>query len=417
MGAGTVVIGTGQAGFQTAASLREQGYQEPITLIGEEPYIPYHRPPLSKGFQVGQQDFESIELRPGKFYQNHRIELVLAQRVAAIDRATKRVTLGSGAQIPYEKLVLAVGARNRVLPIRGAELDGVLSLRTLDEAVVLKERLANAREIVVIGGGFIGLEVASVACTMGKQVTVLEALPRLMSRAVAPVVSEFYEKLHTSKGVKVICGATVSEIAGASGCVQKVLLAGGAAFAADLVLVGIGVAPNVELAREAGLRVTNGIAVNEFLQTDDPDILAIGDCAEHPCVFAGARVRLESVQNAAEQAQCAAATIAGRRDPYRALPWFWTDQYDVKLQMAGISLGHDQIVMRGKPESLKFSVFYFRAGRLAAIDSINRPVDHMMGRRLIAAGIPVSLEEAADESVDLKLLAHRGAQHAVHPPA
>jgi 3-phenylpropionate/trans-cinnamate dioxygenase ferredoxin reductase component len=417
MRAGSVIIGTGQAGFQTAASLREQGYQEPITLIGEEPHIPYQRPPLSKGFQLGQQDFESIELRPEKFYLDHRIELVRAKRVAAIDRATKRVTLGSGAQIPYEKLVLAVGARNRVLPIRGAELDGVLYLRTLGEAIALKERLASAKEIVVIGGGFIGLELASVARAMGKRVTVLEALPRLMSRAVAPVVSEFYEKLHTSNGVKVLCGAQVSEIAGASGRVQRVLVAGGAAFPADLVLVGIGIVPNVELARDTGLRVSNGVAVNDFLQSEDPDIFAIGDCAEHPCVFASSRVRLESVQNAAEQAQCAAATIAGRQNPYRALPWFWTDQYDVKLQMAGISQGHDQIVMRGKPESLRFSVFYFKEGRLAAIDSINRPVDHMMGRRLIAAGISVTPEEAADESVDLKLLAQKRAQRAVHPPA
>jgi len=417
MGAGTVIIGTGQAGFQTAASLREQGYQEPITLIGEEPHIPYQRPPLSKGFQLGEQDFESFELRPEKFYQDHRIELIRGKRAAAIARAAKQVTLASGEQIPYEKLVLAVGARNRLLPVRGAELDGVLYLRTHDEALALKERLASAREIVVIGGGFIGLEVASVARTMGKRVTVLEALPRLMSRAVAPVVSEIYERLHTSKRVKVVCGAAVSEIPGASGRAHRVLLADGAAFRADLALVGIGVVPNVELAREAGLRVSNGIAVNEFLQTEDPCIFAIGDCAEHPCVFAGSRVRLESVQNTAEQAQCVAATIAGRQNPYRALPWFWTDQYDVKLQMAGISQGHDQIVMRGKPESLKFSVFYFREGLLAAIDSINRPVDHMMGRRLIAAGIPVSPEEAADESVDLKLLAHKGTQNGVHPPA
>jgi 3-phenylpropionate/trans-cinnamate dioxygenase ferredoxin reductase subunit len=404
MGAGTLIVGTGQAGFQTAASLRAEGYEEPITLIGEEPHIPYQRPPLSKGFPLGQQDFESIELRPEKFYQDHRIDLARAKRVTAIDRSGRQATLASGGRIPYEKLVLAVGARNRSLPIKGAELDGVLYLRTLDEAVVLRERLKSAHEIVVIGGGFIGLELAAVACSLGKRVTVLEALPRLMPRVVAPIISEFYRKLHTSKGVKIVCGANVSEIAGASGRVQKVLLNDGAAYPADLVLVGIGVVPNVELARDAGLRIANGIAVNDFLQTDDQNIFAIGDCAEHHCVFAGARVRLESVQNAADQAQCVASTIAGRQNSYRALPWFWTDQFDVKLQMAGISQGHDRIVIRGNPESQKFSVFYFNANRLVAIDSINRPMDHMIGRKLIAAGVTLTPEQAADESLDLRKL-------------
>ena len=404
MGAGTVIIGTGQAGFQTAASLRTEGYLEPITLIGDEPHIPYQRPPLSKGFPLGQQDFESIELRPEKFYQDHRIDLLRAKKVRAIDRAGRQVTLESDGRIPYEKLVLAVGARNRILPIKGAELDGVLYLRTLDDAVVLKARLEKAQEIVVIGGGFIGLELAAVACSLGKRVAVLEALPRLMPRVVAPIISDFYEKLHTSKGVKIVCGAMVSEIAGVDGRVQKVFLADGTAYPADMVLVGVGVAPNVELARDAGLRITNGIAVNEFLQTDDESIFAIGDCAEHHCIFAGARVRLESVQNAADQAQCAASTIAGRQNCYRALPWFWTDQFDIKLQMAGISQGHDRIVTRGNAESRKLSVFYFKAGRLLAIDSINRPLDHIIGRKLIAAGVPVTPEQAADESVDLRKL-------------
>lgn len=415
MPAGTVIIGTGQAGFQTAASLRAEGYQEPITLIGEEPHIPYHRPPLSKGFPLGQQDFESIELRPEKFYQDHRIELIRAKRVVAIERAERRVALESGGYIPYEKLVLAVGARNRALPVKGAELDGVLHLRMLDEAIVLKERLKSSQEIVVIGGGFIGLELASVASTMGKQVTVLEALPRLMSRVVAPIISEFYEKLHRNNGVKIVCGAMVSEIAGANGTVERVLLSDGARFPADLVLVGIGIVPNVELARDAGLRVTNGIAVNDFLQTEERNIFAIGDCAEYPCVFAGARVRLESVQNAADQAQCAAATIAGREERYHALPWFWTDQYDVKLQMAGISQGHDQVVLRGSAESRKLSVFYFKEKRLVAIDSINRPLDHMMGRKLLAARVPLKPEEAADESIDLKMLAQTRTPHSVQP--
>jgi 3-phenylpropionate/trans-cinnamate dioxygenase ferredoxin reductase subunit len=270
---------------------------------------------------------------------------------------------------------------------------------------VVKDRLENAKEIVVIGGGFIGLELAAVARSLGKPVTVLEALPRLMSRAVAPLISEFYSGLHASKGIKVVCNASVSEIQGSGGKVQGVLLADGAKYLADLVFVGVGVVPNTELARDSGLPIANGIAVNEHLQTADENIFAIGDCAEHPCVFAGARIRLESVQNAADQAQCVASTIAGRQNVYRALPWFWTDQFEIKLQMAGISNGHDCVVSRGNAESRKLSVFYFKEGRLIAIDSINRPLDHMMGRKLIAAGVRLTPEQAADESVDLKKLA------------
>ena len=411
MGAGTVIVGTGQAGFQTAASLRSEGYQEPITLIGEETQIPYQRPPLSKGFPLGQQDFESIQLRPERFYQDHRIDLLAGKRVAAIERDKRQIRLESGAPIPYQKLVLAVGARNRKLAVEGASLDGVLYLRSLEEAIALRDRLRSSREIVVIGGGFIGLEIAAVARTLGKSVTVLEALPQLMSRVVAPVISDFFRKLHESRGVKIICDAQCSGISGTGGKVQKVVLRDGSTYPADLVIVGIGVVPNLELAQDAGLSVANGIAVDEFLETNDSDIFAIGDCAEHDCVFAGGRVRLESVQNAADQAQRVATTIAGRRSCYRALPWFWTDQFDIKLQMAGISQGHDRIVTRGDVESRKLSVFYFKHDRLAAIDSINRPLDHMIGRKLIAGGVPLTPEQAADESVDLRKLEHEMAQH------
>jgi 3-phenylpropionate/trans-cinnamate dioxygenase ferredoxin reductase component len=413
--AGTVIVGTGQAGFQTAASLRAEGYQEPITLIGEETHIPYQRPPLSKGFPLGTQDLESIELRPRNFYQDHDINLLPGEKVTAIDRAARFVAVAGGSRTPFNKLVLAVGARNRLLPVKGTELDGVLYLRSLDEALVVKERLKDAQDIVVIGGGFIGLELAAVACALGKSVTVLEALPRLMSRAVAPIISEFYLELHSSKGVNVLCGATVSEIAGSGGVVQEVVLSDGTRYPADLVLVGIGVVPNIEMARDAGLHISNGIAVDEHLQTDDENIFAIGDCAEHPCFFADARMRLESVQNAADQAQSVAATIAGRRAPYRVLPWFWTDQFDVKLQMAGISQGHDRIVTRGDLESRKLSVFYFRQNRLVAIDSINRPLDHMIGRKLLAAAVPLTPEQAADENVDLKKLERAFAEHANRP--
>ena len=413
MGVGTVIVGTGQAGFQAAASLRTEGYAEAITLIGEEPQIPYQRPPLSKGFALGQMDFENIELRPEKFYHEHRIDLITGKSVVEIDRAAKQVRLESGKLFPYEKLALAVGSRNRKLAIKGAEIEGVVYLRSFDEAVAVRDHLNNAKEVVVIGGGFIGLELAAVACTMGKDVTVVEALPRLMSRAVAPIISDFYSKLHTGKGVKVVCDATVTKIGNSSGKVRSVVLSDGSKRPADLIIVGVGVVPNVALAKDAGLNVANGIAVDEYLQTNDENVFAIGDCAEFPCVFTGARIRLESVQNAADQAQCVAGTIAGRRSAYKALPWFWTDQFDAKLQMAGISHGHDRIVTRGSAENGKLSVFYFKDNRLIGIDSINRPLDHIMGRKLMAANAQLTPAQAADESFDLKRLAHAvgAAQH------
>jgi 3-phenylpropionate/trans-cinnamate dioxygenase ferredoxin reductase component len=405
MSRGTIIVGAGQAGFQVAASLRAGGYQEPIALIGDEPHIPYQRPPLSKGFLVGKESAESIELRPVSFYRDHAIDLLTGEVAKAIDRASRQVRLASARALPYEKLVLATGARNRLLTLPGAELDGVLYLRSLTEASALKERIELARQIVVIGGGFIGLEVAAVASALGKQVTVLEMLPRLMSRAVAPVISEFYSQLHAAKGVRVNCGVAVSEILGSHGKAQAVKLSNGTQHAAGLVIVGVGVSPNLEIARDAGLTVANGIAVDERLRTSDKDIYAVGDCAEHPNRFAGSRVRLESVQNAADQAQCAAEGILGRQNrSYAAVPWFWTDQFDIKLQMAGISAGHDRAVTRGSAENRKLSVFYFKEKRLIAIDSINRPLDHILGRKLLAAGTTITPDQAADESFDLKQL-------------
>lgn len=404
MPGGTVIIGAGQAGFQVAASLRSEGYQEPVTLIGDEPHIPYQRPPLSKTFLMGKENVEDIELRPGVFFRDHRIELLTGETVVSIERTEGRVKRASGGRVPYQTLVLAIGARNRILSVPGAELDNVLYLRSLDEATALKERLEHAKEIVVIGGGFIGLEVAAVARSLGKSVTVLEALPGLMSRVVAPIISEFYRELHTSRGVNVFCCSAVSEILGSGGKVRAVKLSDGALYPADLVLVGIGVVPNSELARDAGLVVGNGVAVDEHLRAGDENIYAVGDCAEHPNPFAGARIRLESVQNAADQAQYVAGKITGRAGCYNAVPWFWTDQFEIKLQMAGISGGHDRIVTRGNPESRKLSVFYFKANRLIAIDSINRPLDHIVGRKLLAAGVALTPEQAGDESVDLRKL-------------
>jgi 3-phenylpropionate/trans-cinnamate dioxygenase ferredoxin reductase subunit len=386
-----VIIGGGQGGFQTAASLRAEGYQERITLIGDEPGVPYQRPPLSKGFLLGKQEQRHAELRPAPFYETQRIDL-LTGRVNAIDRAARRVTLDSGEQVEYDTLVLATGARNRLLPH-----ENVLHLRTLREAAEIRQRLAVANDVVVIGGGFIGLEVAAAARTLGKQVTVVEGQPRLMARVVAPVVSEYFRGQHEAKGVDVLLNAKLAGITE-----NEVLLGERTRRPADLVIAGIGVVPNMELARDAGLPVGNGITVDEYLRTPDERIFAIGDCAESPSMFVEDLCRLESVQNAVDQAACVAKAIVGHRAPYGAVPWFWTDQYDIHLQMAGLPAGFDQLVTRGDPETRKFSVFYYRAGKLCAVDSVNRPADHLAARKLIGAHVNVSPDQAKDEDFDLK---------------
>ena len=376
-----VIVGAGQAGFQTALSLRSAGYAEPVTIVGDEPHLPYQRPPLSKGFLLGKQAIESAVLRPESFYAAQRIEVLAGDRAVAIDRVSRRVILSSGAHCDYQKLVLATGASVRRLPHQG-----IVYLRTREDAIELKQRIENAGTIAVVGGGFIGLEVAAAARALDREVRVYEMQNRLMPRSVSPVVSEFFREVHASHGVEI--------------CLSAPALAP----QADLIVAGIGVVPNVELAREAGLPVGNGIVVDEHLRTADENIFAVGDCAEHPNPFAGARTRLESVQNAVDQAKVAAANIAGRSEAYRAVPWFWTDQFDVKLQMVGLSGGADDEAVRGDPQARKFSVFYFRNGRLIAVDSINRAGEHLIARKLLAAGARLAPEQAADESFDLKAL-------------
>ena len=398
MQAGVVIVGGGQAGLEAAAALRTLGYDDTVTLICEEAHAPYQRPPLSKNFLTGKQEVDSVFLRALAYYEKHRIDLILGDRVTEINRGARLVHLAGGGMVAYEQLILAVGARNRTLPVPGAE--NVLYLRSLDEAVTLRQRLAEARHgLVVIGGGFIGLEVAAAGRGAGKPVTVIEAAPRLMARAVSPLLSEFFLDLHRGQGVDVVLNSAVVGVRP-----DCVMLTGGRRVATDLVVAGIGVIPNVEVAREAGLEVDDGITVDEFLRTSDPDIFAIGDCAHHPNVYAGGRARLESVQNAVDQAKCAARAIMGNQAPYRDVPWFWTDQYEIRFQMVGLAAGYDQSALRGRIEDGKFSVFYFRQGRLLAVDSVNRLGDHLAARKMLAAGTALTPEQAGDETVDLKKL-------------
>jgi 3-phenylpropionate/trans-cinnamate dioxygenase ferredoxin reductase subunit len=401
MTAGVVIVGGGQAGLEAAAALRSQGYDGTVTLICEEPHAPYQRPPLSKEFLAGKMEAESLPLRAPAYYEKQRIDLILGDPVTAIDRAAMQVRLAGGGSVSYAHLILAVGARNRPLPVAGAE--HALYLRTLGESVTLRQRIAEARSVVVIGGGFIGLEVGAAARGFGKTVTVIEASPRLMSRAVSPLLSEFFLDVHRAHGAEVLLNSTVASIEA-----DGVTLGTGEKIGADLIVAGIGVLPNIELARAAGLDVDNGIVVDEFMRSSDPAIFAIGDCAHHPNVFAGAltggRARLESVQNAVDQAKCAARAITGNPTPYRDVPWFWTDQYDIRFQMVGLAAGYDECVVRGSIENRKFSAFYFTCGRLLAVDSVNRFGDHVAARKLLAGRTPLTSAQAADETVDLKKL-------------
>lgn len=400
-----VVVGTGQAGFQVAASLRSEGYQGSITLVGEEPHAPYQRPPLSKAYLLGKQDAEGLLLRPSVFYVENRIDTLFGETVTAVHRAARRVSLASGRDLAYEHLVLATGARVKRLPIPGAELEGVLYLRTRDDSDRLREQLKRADKIVVIGGGYVGLEIAAAARGFGKEVVALEIEQRLMARSAAPIMSEFYADLHRGRGVDILLGVGAAKVEGAGGRVGATLTSNGLRLPADLVVVGIGVAPNVELAAACGLAIGNGIAVDAYLRTSDPSIYAIGDCCEFPSVHAGARVRLESVQNAVDQARAAALAIVGKPAVYAATPWFWTDQYEMKIQMAGLSNGYDQTHLRGDYKAGRFSLFYFRKGQMIAVDSVNRGADYMCVRKILGANRTVTLAEIADEAFDLKAAA------------
>ncbi|WP_375459232.1 NAD(P)/FAD-dependent oxidoreductase [uncultured Enterovirga sp.] len=398
-----VVVGAGQGGFQAAASLRDEGYAGRILLVGEEPGLPYQRPPLSKAYLTGRADEASIRLRSASFFHERSIELV-QDRATAIDRDAGQLHCASGARLAYDHLVLATGARNRSLPVPGAELDGVFYLRTLPDAEALRPRLAEARRAVVIGAGFIGLEFAAVASAMGLDVTVLEATSRPMSRAVSLPISAFFREAHEAAGIAMEFGSVAARILGEGSRAEAVETMDGREVPADLVLVGIGVVPNVELAAEAGLAIANGISVDEHLLTADPAISAIGDCASYPSAFAGgAATRLESVQNAVDQARSVAARIAGRPRPYRAIPWFWSDQGPLKLQIAGLAIPHETTILRGDPGSASFSVFCFDGPRLVGVESVNRAADHMIARRLLAvAGPGLTREEAADAGLDLR---------------
>ncbi len=404
---GMIIIGAGLAGLTAAETLRAEGYEGSITLIGDEAHAPYQRPPLSKGFLLGETREAQLMMRPAEVLAKKNIALRVGAGATAIDRAAKQVTLGDGSTLAYDGLALCTGSRLRPLSLAGADWQGVYGLRSLDDAKAIAAALETAQNVVVIGGGFIGLEVASVARRKGKQVTVLEAADRLMARVVAPLISQFYLDLHTRHSAEVVLGASVTELAGHDGRIAAVRTKDGREFPADLVLVGIGIIPNAELAQAAGLEVNGGIVVDACGRTADPAIVAAGDCTARR-LDDGSLRRLESVQNALEQGRSVAAALLGRERPFHAAPWFWSDQYDVKLQMLGLTAGFDQVVTRGTVDvnatTQKFSAYYYKAGKLIAIDSLNQPPDHMNGRKLFDKGISPTPEQAADVTFDLNSL-------------
>lgn len=404
MSTSTIVIaGAGQAGSRTAASLRELGFAGRLVLVGDEPHPPYQRPPLSKGHLTGVAARDSLWLHPNSFYEQHGIELLLGESVDRIDRNNARVELSGGAVVDYDHLVLALGARNRTLPLPGAELDGVVGLRNLAEADDIRDRLGRARHVVVVGGGFIGLEVAATAAKLGLQTTVIEIADQLMGRVLSAQMAGFILAAHRSRGLHVELGTSVAALTGTAGRVSAVVTADGREFPADMVLVGIGATPNTGLAENAGLRVDNGIVVDKYLATDDDRISAVGDCTSCPNPYAaGHHVRLESVHNATAQPRSLAARLVGHPEPYDSVPWFWSDQADLKLQIAGLAVDSSHTVLRGDVGSERFSIFCFQDDVLRSVESLNRPGDHMAARKLLALGDCLTREQAGDPDFDLR---------------
>jgi len=397
-----IIVGASHAAAQTCASLRQGGWDGNITVIGDEDVLPYQRPPLSKDFLSGKKAIEDILIRPSVAYETASITMRLGERVVAINRAKKTLLIDNADVLVYDKLVLTTGARIRRLPVKGQDLEGVFYLRDTSDVLAIKAKVSTAKSAVIIGGGYIGLETAASLRKLGLSVTVVEAMPRILQRVTAKEMSEFYKRVHEEEGVKILENVMASEIQ-QTGSSLRVVTSGAHDLHADMVVIGIGVVPNVELAEAAKLKIENGITVNEFCQTSDPDIYAAGDVTWHYNSIYNSHIRLESVPNATEQGKTVASHINGKLKPYNSLPWFWSDQFDLKLQIAGLSTGYDDIVIRGDiDKGRSFAAYYFKNDKFIAVDAVNAPRDFMFGKMSLSKGFNLGKDLIADSNIDLK---------------
>jgi 3-phenylpropionate/trans-cinnamate dioxygenase ferredoxin reductase subunit len=398
-----VIIGAGQAAAQAIATLRAEGFAGALTLVGDEPFIPYQRPPLSKTYLMGTFERERLFLKPEHFYAESNCELMLGVHAASIDRKDKTVALSNGRSLAYGKLLIATGARVRQMACPGTDLAGVHYLRSIADVDALRAVFVKGKRLAIVGGGYIGLEVAAVARKSGLEVTVFEFLDRLMARAVSQPVSAFYETTHRAAGVEILLKHGVEAFEGATRL--EAVHANGTSYPADIALVGIGIVPNVEIAKDSGLACDDGIVVGtDCSSTDDANVFAAGDCTRH-IGREGVPIRLECVQNAIDQAKHAALAMVGKPKPYREVPWFWSDQYDLKLQIAGLARPNDELVLRGQPESRKFAVFHLRDGAVSAVEAINAAPEYLVGRKLIGEGAKVAPGRLADITIPMKNIA------------
>jgi len=402
LNAHVVIIGAGHAGGTLAALLRQYGHTGPITLVGDEPIPPYQRPPLSKAWLKGEADADSLALKPLEFYGEENIDFRPNVKAVKLERAARKVKLSDGSELTYDHLVLATGARAIALPIPGADLAGVMFLRTAADAEALKNTVGPGKRLAVVGGGYIGLEVAASGRALGAEVVVLERETRLLARVATEVLSDFFRKMHESHGVAFELGASVVGFEGENGQVTGVKLADGRVIACDAAVVGVGAHPNDELASESGLETARGVVVDLEARTSDPHIFAIGDVSHRPMPIYGRMFRMESVPNALEQAKQAACAIVGRPAPTGEVPWQWSDQYDLKLQIAGYAFDVDEIVVRGDPSTGKFAVFHLKGDQVQSVEAINAPPEFMMGRQLIGNRKAVNKTKLADPSVSMK---------------
>jgi 3-phenylpropionate/trans-cinnamate dioxygenase ferredoxin reductase subunit len=397
-----VIIGASHAAAELCNSLRKEGWEGDITLVGEESHLPYNRPPLSKTFLAGTKSIYDLLIRHEEAYAKANIKYKLGCRVESIDRANKTVSLSDNETVAYDKLVLTTGARPRIMQMPGAELDNVFYLRDIHDADRIRPHIEKGKKAVIIGGGYIGLETAAMLISTGMEVTVLERDPRILNRVSAPEISEFYSRIHAEEGVELVTGVDISHLKGDKQ-VSAVVSVDGQSYEADMVIIGIGVIPNAELAENVGLDSDNGIVVNAFGETSDPDILAAGDCTFHFNKHYQRWLRLESIQNAVEQAKVVARTICGNRQEYDQIPWFWSDQYDLKLQIAGLSAGYDNLIVRGDlTQGRKIAVFYFKGESLLAVDAVNSPQEFMFGKRVLSQSLALDRERLADSTVAMK---------------